>query len=207
MTNNCSKCSLDTLLSASPYRRNPKYLSSAHLTKQKATKINFTSDQKSLSSARRKAFWRGWMDWRFVWRLIGKKPRTLAKLLACFVLSYFLVLTTKFYWRSFEFIAAFVWLRFFSAILASLLAKGSASIQLICQSAWLGLLLLLLLAVARVICKIHCSTISVVCCVVFRLAVFLFTSSWREDSANQVTDKLNWLSLLLLFDVIFFAAV
>lgn len=28
-------------------------------------------------------------------------------------LSYFLVLTTKFYWRSFEFIAAFVWLHFF----------------------------------------------------------------------------------------------
>lgn len=27
-------------------------------------------------------------------------------------LSYFLVLTTKFYWRSFEFIAAFVWLHF-----------------------------------------------------------------------------------------------
>lgn len=34
------------------------------------------------------------------------------------------------------------------------------------------------------------------CC--FSVSCFFFTSSWREDSANQVTDKLNWLSLLLL---------
>lgn len=132
------------------------------------------------------------MDWRFARRQIGKKPRTLAKLLACFCLIFS-------YSRQ-NFIGGVLsssrpLFGFIFTILASLLARGSASIQLICQSAWLGLLLLLLALVARVICKIHCSTISVVCCcfcfyVVFRLAVF-FTSSWREDSANQVTDKLN----------------
>lgn len=206
MTNNCSKCSLDTLLSASPYRRNPKYLSSAHLAKQEATKVNLTSDQKGLSSVEKSTLKRlngleicveaDWEEATHIGEIVG---------VFCFVLfsgTHDKILLAKFWVHRGLCLASF-----FSAILASLLAKGSASIQLICQSAWLGLLLLLLLAVARVICKIHCSTISVVCCVVFRLAVFLFTSSWREDSANQVTDKLNWLSLLLLFDVIFFAAV
>lgn len=147
------------------------------------------------------------MDWRFSRRQIVKQPRTLAKLLACFFVlfsrTHDKILLAEFWVHRGLCLASFF------TILASLLARGSASIQLICQSAWLGLLLLLLAVVARVICKIHCSTISVVCCcfcfyVVFRLAVF-FTSSWREDSANQLTDKLNWLSLLLL--LFSFAAV
>lgn len=97
------------------------------------------------------------------------------------------LLTTKFYWQRGLCFAFFLPPRQTS----QLLAKGSASIQLICQSVWLGLLLL---GAARVICKIHCSTISVESCV---LAVF-FTSSWREDSAKRLTDKLNWLFALLL---------
>lgn len=105
------------------------------------------------------------------------------------------------YWRNFSVVfsfaaaaahdkillAAFV-LPFFSSPrqTSQLQAKGSASIQLICQSVWLGLLLL---GAARVICKIHCSTISVESCV---LAVFSQVRGGkiqRSDWLTNLTDS------------------
>lgn len=161
MTNNCSKCSLDTLF-LDFEKRNPKYLPNALENKNKR-------DDK-----------RGQ---KLILQVTKRRHRVethIGEIFQLFSVLLLPLLTTKFYWQRGLCFAFFLPPRQTS----QLLAKGSASIQLICQSVWLGLLLL---GAARVICKIHCSTISVESCV---LAVF-FTSSWREDSAKRLTDKLN----------------
>lgn len=93
--------------------------------------------------------------------------------------------------------AGFVW-PFFPHHTSQLLAKGSASIQLICQSAWLGQLLLL--GAARVICKIHCSTISVESCV---LTVFFSQvrggKIQRSDWLTNLIDSLCYCCCCLWF--------
>lgn len=101
----------------------------AHLAKQKVTKINFTSDQKGLSSGREKQFEEA--EW------IGDLRGTthIGEMVGLF-LSYFLVLTTKFYWRSFEFIAVFVWLHLYHTSQFASLRQRIHSAHLSVSLAW-----------------------------------------------------------------------